>query len=210
MAAQMRTRYAYLHDSGRNDELLEEATQLLQVAMRLDPRNPICHMALGRLHYTLGEYDLAVVMARKAVTLNPNYALAHYGLGITLFGANRYEESLQHKDIALRLSPNDPNIANMLVGRASALFMLGRFEECAESALRSSKSPNPRYSSDSLAVAALTILGRTAEAEAAKKSLLDRKPNFSVLELEKFYFSAHPPDKAEKYCDALRKAGLPE
>jgi adenylate cyclase len=210
MAAQMRTRYAYLYDSGRDDELLEEATQLLQVAMRLDPRNPICHMALGRLHYTLGEYDLAVVMARKAVTLNPNYALAHYGLGITLFGANRYEESLQHKDIALRLSPNDPSIANMLVGRASALFMLGRFEECAESALRSSKSPNPQYPSDSLAVAALTILGRTAEAEAAKKSLLDRKPDFSVLEIEKFYFSAHPPDKAKKYCDALRKAGLPE
>ena len=136
--------------------------------------------------------------------------MAQFVLGMALFGANRYEESLQHKDMALRLSPNDPNIASMLVGRASALFMLGRFEECAESALRSSRSPNPRYWADSYAVAALTKLGRTAEAEAAKKLLLERKPNFSVSEIEKYYVSAHPPEKAKDYCDALREAGLPE
>jgi tetratricopeptide (TPR) repeat protein len=93
--------------------------------MRLDPRNPLCHMALARLHYTLGEYDLAVAMAREAVRLNPNSALAHINLGVSLFGANRYEESLKHKDTALRLSPNDPDRASMLSGRAIALFMLG-------------------------------------------------------------------------------------
>jgi adenylate cyclase len=125
MAALIRTRHAYFYDPDGRDELLGEADQLLQGAMRLDPRNPLCHMALAWLHYTLGEYDLAVAMASEAVKLNPNSASAHLNLGLCLFGANRYEESLKHKDTALRLSPNDPDRASMLSGRAIALFMLG-------------------------------------------------------------------------------------
>jgi tetratricopeptide (TPR) repeat protein len=210
MAAYMRIRHTYFFDNDSGDELLEEAAQLLRAAMRLDPRNSLSQIVSARLHYTLGEYDIAVKMAEEAVNLNPNSSLAHLQLGISLFGANRYEESLQHKDSALRLSPNDPYIASIFTARASALFMLSRYEECAESALRCSRSPNPRYWADSLAVAALTKLGRSAETMSAKKGLLERKPDFSVAEIEKFYSSAHPLKLVKSYCDALRKAGLPE
>ena len=210
MAAHIRIRYTYMYDSGRNCELLDEAATLLQAAMRLDQRNPLCYVALGRLHYTRREYDLAVEMASKAVALNPNFALAHLELGVALFGANRYEESLRHKNIALRLSPNDSNLSGMLSGRASALFVLGKYEECADAAFRSSRSQNPRYWTYGFAIASLTILGRMAEADAAKIELLKHKPDYSILEIEKFYLSAHPPDKVRIYCDALRKAGLPE
>jgi TolB-like protein len=210
MAAFMRTRLAYSFQPINYHDLLNDADQLLRLATRLDPRNFVCHMALGQLHYTLGEYDLAVAMAREAVTLNPNSATAHVHLGMALFGANRYEESLQHKDIALRLSPNDPRISSTLVARASALFMLGRYEECAESALRSANGPYPRYWADSYAVAALTKLGRKKEANLAKKRLLERKSDYSVSKIEKFYASAHPPKLVKLYCDALREAGLPD
>jgi TolB-like protein/Tfp pilus assembly protein PilF len=210
MAAFVRTRLAYFFQPINYHELLDDAEQLLRSAVRLDPRNFACHMALGRLYYTLGEYDLAVAMAREAVTLNPNSATAHESLGIALFGANRYEESLQHKDIALRLSPNDPRISSTLAARASALFMLGRYEECAESALRSSRGPHPRYWADSYAVAALTKLGRKEEANLAKKRLLERKADYSVSNIQKFYASAHPRKLVKLYCDALREAGLPD
>jgi len=210
MGAHTRVRLAYFFNPDKRDQLLEEAARLLRIAMRSDPRNFTCYIASARLHYTLGEYELALEMAREAVKLNPNSAMAHGQLGIALFGANRYEEALQHKDMALRLDPNGAHVTGAFVARASALFMLGRYEECAESALKSSKGPNPRYWGDSLAVAALTKLGRTDVANEVKKELLKRKPDFSIAEIEKFYLSAHPPKLVKAYCNALRKAGLPE
>ena len=64
------------------------------------------------------------------------------------------------------------------------LSMLDRFEEVAANAARVSRSPNPRYWADALLLAALVRLGRKEEAETAKAVLLERKPDFTIKDLQ--------------------------
>ena len=205
MAAHMRLRYIFFFRPENTDALLEEARGLLQTAMRLDQRNATCHCAMGRLHYMLGEHESAVSMCREAIALNPNSVFSHFEMAVAFGGLRRWKEMLEHFDMARRLSPRDPHTAAAYAGRAVSLFQLGRYQECVDSALTASLSPNPRYWADVVLVAALTVLGRTAEAESAKKVLLARKPDFTLAGLKNLHVL-----NTESVHDALRKAGLPE
>jgi adenylate cyclase len=208
MAGHMRTRYANFFDMDNRETLLEEARELLQTAMRLDPGDATCRMAMGRWYVIAGEPEIGAEYCREAVTLNPNSVLAHFELGIALNAADRYEEALVHFDTARRLSPRDLHAAALSTGPTFALFMLGRFEEAAATAARVSRSPNPRYWADALLVAALLRLGREAEAGAAKEVLLERKPDFTIGEFQSTQRGFESISK--QLGSALREAGLPE
>ena len=112
------------------------------------------------------------------------------------------EECLEVLDIADRLSPRDPRRSGRFTTRAVAYFVLERFEESVEWAGRASRSENPRYWVDAILVAGLYRLGRDAEFEAAKKTLFERRPEFSISDIEHFF--------RPELIDALRDAGLPE
>jgi adenylate cyclase len=203
MAGHMRTRYALFFNPDGRDALLDEAQELLQTAMRIDPSDATCHMAMGRWHVIKGEPEIGMEYCREAVALNPNSVLAHFELGIALNSAGRYEEALAHYDTARRLSPRDLHAAALSTAPTLSLFMLGRFEEAAANAARVSRSPNPRYWADALLVAALIRLGRKAEAEAAKAVLLERKSDFTIRSI--------PGGLSRtEVLSALREAGLPE
>jgi TolB-like protein len=207
MAGHMRTRYAGFFNTDDRDTLLKEAGELLQTAMRLDPGDATCHMAMGRWHVVKAEPEIGIEHCQEAVELNPNSVLAHFELAIALHGAKRYEDALTQYNMARRLSPRDLHAAAMSTGPSNALFMLERFEEAAALAARVSRSPNPRYWADALLVAALVKLGRMTEAEEAKQVLLKRKPDFTIREfwLAQSYFMT-----AEKILPVLREVGLPE
>jgi TolB-like protein/DNA-binding SARP family transcriptional activator len=208
MAGHMRTRYVNFFDMDNRETLLEEARELLQTAMRLDPGDATCRMAMGRWYVVTGEPEIGAEYCREAVTLNPNSVLAHFELGIALNAADRYEEALVRYDTARRLSPRDLHASALSTGPTFALFMLGRFEEAAATAARVSRSPNPRYWADALLVAALLRLGRKAEVEAAKEVLLERKPDFTIGEFQSSQRGFE--GIAEQLGLALREAGLPE
>ena len=208
MAGHMRTRYANFFDMDNRETLLEEAREFLQTAMRLDPGDATCRMAMGRWYVVTGEPEIGAEYCREAVTLNPNSVLAHFELGIALNAADRYEEALVRYDTARRLSPRDLHASALSTGPTFALFMLGRFEEAAATAARVSRSPNPRYWADALLVAALLRLGRKAEVEAAKEVLLERKPDFTIGEFQSSQRGFE--GIAEQLGLALREAGLPE
>jgi TolB-like protein/Tfp pilus assembly protein PilF len=207
MAGHMRTRFVNFFGMDDRDRLLAEARDLLQEAMRIDPSNATCHMAMGRWYVAQNDSEAGLEHCREAVALNPNSVLAHFELGIALNAAARYEEALSHYDTARRLSPRDLHAAALSTGPTFALFMLGRFEEAATNAARVSRSPNPRYWADALLVAALTKLDRRTEAEAAKEVLLTRRPDFTIRE---FKLAPSSILRSDEIISALREAGLPE
>ena len=53
---------------------IEEAVELLQQAVRLEPLTANAHFDLARLLTSLGRYDEAVQSARKAIDLQPGGA----------------------------------------------------------------------------------------------------------------------------------------
>jgi adenylate cyclase len=205
MAAHVRTRYTIFFSPEKLDELTGQARELLQRALRLDPRNSTCHAALGRLHSQLFEHRLAISMCREAVILNPNSSLAHIELAVVLMRAGEYEPALEHFDVAHLLSPQDPDSAARQVGKSISLFNLRRFHDCIDLAQMASRSPNPRYWADAVLVACFTILGQTNNTEAAKKLLLDRRPDFKIS-----LFKNWSAIYTDEFRAALRKAGLPE
>ena len=206
MAGHMRTRSVTFFPTDSREAILKEAHELLLEAMRLNPDDSTCNMAMGRWHVVQQEPDHGVDYCREAVSLNPNSALAHFELGIALHNARQYEDALSHFDTAQRLSPRDLHAADLSTGPSFTLYQLGRFEEAAANAARVARSPNPRYWADALLVAALTQLGRRAEAEVAKHTLLDRKPDFSINQ----FGSVAPGVRTPEVLSALREAGLPE
>ena len=204
MAAHLRTRYAHFHNPANRDELLQTSQALLQEAMRLDPRHSMCHAATGRLQILSDELEAAVTNGREAVALNPNSALANLEFAIALMNSDQCEESLQYFEAANRLSPRDPHRAGIFAGHATALYMLGRFEESADLARKSSQSANPRPWNDITLIAALYKLGRTVEMETVKAVLLSRQPDFKI--------SSHwlGTKMQAAMSNILREAGLPE
>ncbi len=61
-----------------------------------------------------GLFRQASELFQKAVNLNPNYANAHYGLGLALFDQGRWQEAIQSLEQAVKLDSRDKEAAAKL------------------------------------------------------------------------------------------------
>lgn len=61
----------------------------------------------GVLKHQQGSFQVAADFLRRAVTLNPNSAMAHLNLGHTLWSLTEHEAALGHFQKSLRLNPNN-------------------------------------------------------------------------------------------------------
>ncbi len=162
----------------------------------------------GRVHSMLGHHDVAISKIEEAIALNPNDAMSHHFLSAALCSAGRAKEAIPHIDHAMRLSPHDIFLTEMLIHRAFLLFDLERYEEAFEFVRRARHSPDPRSMTFALLTAVLTKLGRKEEARAALNDLLAHAPGMSCANYREDAFGA--PKVMERFVDALREAGLPE
>jgi adenylate cyclase len=208
MAATARVRYVMHLMPNNHSELLNQAREKAYKAITLDPRDPTCLCADGRVLSTLGHHDVAISKVEEAIALNPNDAMSHVTLGLVLSQAGRPKEAIPHIDHAMRLSPRDIFLTGMLTLRAFVLFDLGRYEEAFEGARRASLSPNPRAMTFALLTAVLTKLGRPEEARAALNDHLAHAPGISCVKYRENPFGG--PEVMERFVDTLREAGLPE
>ncbi len=78
----------FLSAMGRHEEALQEA----HIARRLDPLSPIIQTWVGLRHYFAREYESAVSEYRQALTLDADFAPAHWHLGMA------YEQTKQHAE----------------------------------------------------------------------------------------------------------------
>jgi TolB-like protein/tetratricopeptide (TPR) repeat protein len=87
-------------------ETYQPAIQSALRAVEIDATLPEGHAALGFARL-LGEYDWAQGERdiRRALFLNPNYAVAHNWLAILLFTAARFDEGIEHARRAVVLDP---------------------------------------------------------------------------------------------------------
>ena len=79
-----------------NNENNDEARSVLDAALALNPNHPAALNQLGMLLRKNGKFLEAEAAYLKAVTVSPDYALAHYNLGVL------NELYLQRLDIALQ------------------------------------------------------------------------------------------------------------
>jgi tetratricopeptide (TPR) repeat protein len=76
--------------------------------VQLDGRNPYSHYALAIISVFSEQFHQAIGAARKAIDINPTFALGHMVLGMGLLFDGHAAEAIAPLERGLRLNPNDP------------------------------------------------------------------------------------------------------
>jgi len=191
------------------DQTLGRALRAGQLAVSTDDKDPFAHCALGRVLTMQGDFETAIAELEKAIDLNPNLALAHYGLGFALTWSGRAREALPHFHNAIRQSPHDPALWSFETMTGFAHIHLGEYVEAVEWLRKAARHPNSLFWPNLNLAVAFVEQEEWDKARAAMDAELELQPDLSVTAVAAMLGSLHP-DWKDRYLDGLRKAGLPE
>jgi tetratricopeptide (TPR) repeat protein len=189
--------------------LLDEALAATQRALEIDDQNAVFYALKARVQLARGEYDSARRENELAIGLNPTLAAAHCGLADTLAYAGRYDEAIDRFELAIQMSPNDPQRWAFLTYGALTLIFKRDFAAAIAWADRAREIPNCQYWTLAHKAVALAYLGRDAEAQAAVQATLRECPGFSVAFAREKLFYLKSREQLEMYLAGLERAGAP-
>jgi TolB-like protein/Tfp pilus assembly protein PilF len=182
-------------------------------ALLLAPDHAWARVSLSFVLGFTNRIEQAISECERALTLDPNLAMAHAVIGLHKLHLDRGEETEVHVREAIRLSPRDPRVNDWLGINGYAKDSLGRCDE-AVTWLRRSIQANGGYETVYFNLAAaLSHLGRVEEARDAARRGLDLNPHFTVSGfLTANTFSDSPAHRAwrERQAKGMREAGIPE
>ncbi len=188
-------------------ELWNEAMELAQSAVRLDPRSAFAYQILSYVHGMNGQYDEAREAANRGVELNPYDMGARGVLGMSYLIVGEHRQAIELFSTAVQRGNTDPRYqwAALL---AFSHYLLGQYDASLSWA-REALYINPNHL-QVLAVRAATLaqLGRTEEALKATEVLLESYPGITV---EKHLRNFHWKELGDvaHYREGLLKAGVP-
>jgi TolB-like protein len=188
---------------------LTEARELAQLAVGLDENDVWVQCALGLGQFTAKQPDRAIGHYRKAIKLNPSFALGHGYLALQLAFAGESDEAIGEAETAIRLSPRDPELFHFFVAIGVAHFVAGRYEEAVTWAEKSDRERPDTPGPLRLLATSLAHLDRIDLASEAFNRLLEITPHVSATGIRGAIHFGRPND-LELYIDGLRKLGLPE
>jgi TolB-like protein/Tfp pilus assembly protein PilF len=186
----------------------EIAGRLAQRARDLDDHDPWAYLALGYLAFTNRQTDDAIRLFSTALDLNPNFAAAHGYVAWALAFDGRSDESIEHADQAIRMSPRDPLNCFFYSSLAAAHYMAGRYGQ-AVTTIKQALEQRPNITlGHRMLCASLAQSGRIAEAQAAMAKLRELQPNVTASWIRE---SVPYTDKVMgHFLEGMRKAGVPE
>ena len=186
-----------------NSELVKK---YIDKVFELEEDNSDAHWILGMLYFFKGQYEKAIVAAKRAVALNPNGADAHCILAYILDNSGKTEEALRFYKKAFRLNPFPPNWYYQFLGET--YLDMERYEEAIGLFKKAvDMEPNDLWSHLGLVVA-YSQIGQFEKAQTEVGAIYEIDPEFSLDEIEKYESSIDPEYDKENYWDVLRKAGL--
>ena len=124
-----------------NERQPASALVALREAVTINPAEPLYRDSLALLLLDLGQIEPALAELRKALELDPRFAVGHFHLGVALAESRRWEDAIKSYQTAIALPTlTVPDLAHNSLGMA--LYNLKRYRE-AETALRYAISLNP-------------------------------------------------------------------
>jgi len=192
--------------SGGLRTVAPEVSAETQTAFALDDRDPWAHFAQGMLHMRLRRLGEAARSLRRALELNPNFALAHALLGNSLAIQGVYHEAVDSAERALRLSPRDRNVGYYASRAMAGVHLVaGRYPECVTWARNIIEKSPGHLAGHEFLTAGLAMQGNLTAAAEARERLLRLQPEFSLGG-----WMSDIGEIAERLREGLRKAGVPE
>jgi tetratricopeptide (TPR) repeat protein len=104
----------------------EQAKKQLQQELEIDPSNAGAEYVLGELARETQDLPEAIQHFTKATQLNPTFADAYLGLGMSLLAQKSYAEAVAPLQTAVKLQPENPAAH---YGLATAYARTGRKED---------------------------------------------------------------------------------
>jgi tetratricopeptide (TPR) repeat protein len=157
------------------------------------------------LHQSLAAFE-------RAITLDPNLAVAHNYVGQIKVFLGRGSEAAEHTLTAMQLSPRDPELAKWCYQLALTYIHQQRDDEAVKWGRRAVEiNPNLRYPYRVLA-AALALTGQVDEARVVAAEMLRRYPKETIAKFRKREPWLDPTYRAgqEREITGMRLAGVPE
>ena len=184
---------------------LQMASELAQKVLAMDDSIDVAHSLLASIYLVMRQHDKAFSEAERAVTLNPNGAMAISILAGVVGCSGRWEESVLYANKSIRLNPIPPIAYYWVLGRAH--FMMGQYDEAIVT-FRKMLQMAPDFLPSHIHLAGCySSMGRDAEAAAATKEVLRINPKFSIESYAKTLPYKNKTD-VEREVAALQKAGL--
>jgi tetratricopeptide (TPR) repeat protein len=160
--------------AGNSDEAEEVLKEL--ACQPAHAHDPLLLCNLGATLFSRRKYIEMEAAVRKAIHLQPDFAIAHVNLGVALIGQGRPQEAEQACRDAIKLTPDLAEAHNML---GIALGLQGRSME-AEQACRDAIRLKPDLASAHLSLGnALNGQGRHKEEEQALRDIIRLKPDLA-------------------------------
>ena len=189
---------------------MEKAGSLAEWSIVLDPLDARGFSISGHvrafLHRRLQE---AMGLHDRALSLNPNLAMAWALSAVTHAYAGNLEEAERRSNQYKKLSPLDPH-AFFFDAFFVLIYLLKRDYETAAEMGRTVSQLNPSFSASLKPyLAALGHLGREQEAAAVRQKLLMLEPDFTIERFMEVTPMENDVDR-QNYAKGLRLAGIQE
>ena len=181
-------------------------------ALTLAPNHARAHAVLGSIYTTTDRPELGITQAERALALDPSFAPCHAGIGWAKVMLGRAEEAEADIAHALRISPRDTFAYGWCYMAGTAKLLLGRADEAVVWLRRSVEANHGYPIAHFTLAAALALLSKTAEAQAAAAAAFTLSPRFTV---ERYRVGEQSRNatyltQRERIYEGLRKAGVPE
>jgi len=185
----------------------EDAYDLAQQAINLDPRYPNAHFALGLSCMWTRRSERGIAAFEEAIKFNPSFAAAHVLLGQMYLYAGRPEEAVEQAERGIRLSPSDPRMFIWLPALAGAHYQMRHYEQAVEIGRRAWTLNRNWHSGLRYVVAGLAELGRIEDAQAPLAELKRLNSNLAFIE-GNFQRLFNDRAAVDHIIGGLRKAGF--
>jgi len=161
-----------LYSQGQLQQALKQAEALVQQF----PMSVVLYNIQGAILQELGKLDLSIDAYNKALAIEPNYADAHYNMGMALQRQGKLKEAIKAYNKALAIKPDNAEAYNNM---GIALHEQGKLEEVIE-AYNKALAIKPDYAEAYYNMGGtLEEQGKLDEAIAAYNKALAIKPDYA-------------------------------
>ncbi|HKD85104.1 MAG TPA: winged helix-turn-helix domain-containing protein [Terriglobales bacterium] len=173
------------------------ADAAFQKALALEPQNSVVLLGASSLEASLGKFDEAVALNRRAVDIDPLSVVAHVSLGMHAYYAGHEEVAIDAFQKALAITPDGPE-AHYLLGlvylaRSQPQQALAEFEK------------NPQNGQRTVGEAlAYSALARKSDADAALQQLVSQYREQAAYQIAEVYAFRGEADRAFQWLEIAR------
>ena len=194
-------------------ETLKLSLEMASTAVRLDPSDYQARWSLGWGYLYYRQHDKALAEYARARGLNPNDAELIAEMANFYIFMGEPKQAIEHAKEGIRLNPFHENWYIEYLGWAYA--EAGMPKEAIEVFQKAIDLENPAddqlwYFPTIAAAYADPAVGRMDDARKIVKTLLTRKPHYSISDSVSRSFPYRTQKLVDRYVNAARRVGLPE